>query len=57
MSITITKLLSKQIGCVQFWCHPVGINDRINSMEQPKFFTGISLKHTHSRYLVFEAPL
>jgi len=40
-------LLAKQIWCVQFWCHPVGINDGIHSMEQPKWFTGLSLSNTH----------
>lgn len=32
----------EQVGCLQFWCHPVGTNDRTHPMERHECLTGKS---------------
>lgn len=46
----------EQVWCVQLWCHPMGVNDRVHSMEQLKRLTGLIFSQLNSStfYFTFE---
>lgn len=56
INMALSSCDCEQVWCVQLWCHPMGVNDRVHSMEQLKRLTGLifSQLNTSTFYFSFE---